>query len=272
MTIRINNKWTGAKPGQVQKGVKHMWNRIDLKMRAKAVLGKNYWRYVITSLILLLLTGGISVGTSAGAQGGAQLTSDAGSISEKLEAIDSLGELWTVSQIFRVMVTAFLIVSVISLAYSIFAGNVIKVGGCRFFTLNQTEKAGTGTLFSMFNSDRYSNIVVTMFLMNLYIMLWSLLLFIPGIIKAYEYRMVPYILAENPSMGRREAFAISKRMMMGKKWQTFVYDLSFIGWYMLSLFTFGMLNIFYVTPYKLAADAEIYTANRAIAFEEGYIH
>ena len=84
--------------------------------------------------------------------------------------------------------------------------------------------------------------------------------------------MVPYILAENPSMDRREAFAISKRMMRGKKWATFVFDLSFLGWDILSSFTFGLLAFFFVIPYKYAADAEVYTANRAIAFEEGYIH
>ena len=78
--------------------------------------------------------------------------------------------------------------------------------------------------------------------MNLFIALWTLLLIVPGIIKSYEYRMVPYILAENPGMNRKEAFAISKRMMTGKKWATFVLDLSFFGWIFLSIFTCGILQ------------------------------
>ncbi len=245
-----------------------MWNRIDLKMRAKAALGRNYWCCVGTAFVLFLLTGGISAG--AGARGGAQYTDSFDS--SQWEEINSLSDLWIRSRIFRILVLVISIVAVLSIVYFIFAGNVIKVGGCRFFVLNQTEHVGTKTLFSMFRSGGYSNIVVTMFLMNLYITLWSLLFFFPGIIKAYEYRMVPYILAENPSMDRREVFAISKRMMRGKKWATFVFDLSFFGWDILSSFTFGLLSFFYVMPYKLAADAEIYTANRAIAFEEGYIH
>ena len=245
-----------------------MWNRIDLKMRAKAALGRNYWVCVGTAFVLLLLTGGITA--SVGARGSAQYADSFDSL--QLEEINSLSDLWVRSRIFRILVLVISIVAVLTIVYSIFVGNVIQVGGCRFFTLNQTEQVNTKTLFSMFRSGGYSNIVVTMFLMNLYITLWSLLFFFPGIIKSYEYRMVPYILAENPSMDRREAFAISKRMMQGKKWATFVFDLSFLGWDILSSFTFGLLAFFFVIPYKYAADAEVYTANRAIAFEEGYIH
>ena len=59
------------------------------------------------------------------------------------------------------------------------------------------------------------------------------MLVVPGIIKHYEYRMIPYILAENPTMPREEAFQISRRMMMGQKMDVFVLDLSFIGWFIL---------------------------------------
>ena len=66
----------------------------------------------------------------------------------------------------------------------------------------------------------------------------------PGIIKSYEYRMIPYILAENPSINWREAFRLSKAMMDGQKWNTFVLDLSFIGWDLLSAVTGGLLGLF----------------------------
>ena len=72
-----------------------------------------------------------------------------------------------------------------------------------------------------FGSGSYLKIVGTMFLRGLYIFLWSLLLFIPGIIKSYEYRMVPYLLAECPEMGNSEAFRISKEMMYGQKMEAF---------------------------------------------------
>ena len=56
-------------------------------------------------------------------------------------------------------------------------------------------------------------------------------------IKTYEYRMIPYILAENPRIKRKEAFKLSKQMMKGNKWRTFVVDLSFVGWNILSVFS-----------------------------------
>ena len=58
--------------------------------------------------------------------------------------------------------------------------------------------------------------------------LWSLLLIIPGIVKSYEYRMIPYLLADHPEMSKDEAFAASKAMIDGNKWDAFVLDFSFI--------------------------------------------
>jgi len=83
--------------------------------------------------------------------------------------------------------------------------------------------------------------------------------------------MVPYIIAENPGMDRREAFAISKRMMDGEKWNTFVLDLSFLGWGILGVLTCGILLIFYVNPYIYATHAELYEYNKLKAYNEGYI-
>ena len=97
-----------------------------------------------------------------------------------------------------------------------------------------------------------------MFLEGLYIFLWSLLFIIPGIIKTYEYLMVPYILAENPELSTKEVFARSKQMMTGDKWNAFVLQLSFLGWILLSVFTCGILLIFYVGPYSELTYAELY--------------
>lgn len=70
--------------------------------------------------------------------------------------------------------------------------------------------------------------------------------------------MIPYILAENPKIQRKKAFKLSKEMMKGNKWKTFILDLSFLGWELLSIFTFGLLNIFYINPYKVATAVELY--------------
>ena len=118
--------------------------------------------------------------------------------------------------------------------------------------------------------EHYVNIVLTMFLRDLFTTLWSLLLVVPGIVKHYEYLMVPYIIAENPAMDYKEAFQISKQMMDGNKWDAFVLDLSFIGWTLLGVCTFGILLVFYVEPYIYLTRAELYHAlkknNKSVEF------
>ena len=99
-----------------------------------------------------------------------------------------------------------------------------------------------------------------MFFRGLYTFLWSLLFIIPGIIKAYEYRLIPYLLAENPNMDMQEAFERSRTMMDGNKYDAFILDISFIGWIILSEVTRGILGIFYVNPYIQLTNTELYVA------------
>ena len=130
--------------------------------------------------------------------------------------------------------------------------------GCRkFFRKNLDEPAKLSNIVYVFDSH-YKNIVKTAFLTDLFIWLWSLLFIVPGIIKAYQYRLVPYIMSENPEMSFRDAQAESARLMNGNKWKTFVLDLSFIGWDILSIFTWGLLEIFFVAPYKASTHAALY--------------
>lgn len=235
-----------------------MWNRIDLKTRGKAAFRKNYWSCVAVAFIMTLVSGAVS--GSSGIQNRYQ-DSDLVYYEDHSEMMLFL----------TIMLAVFALIAMFAVVFGVFVGNILQIGGCKFFIQNQTGQERVSTIFAPFKSGHYGNQVLTMFLMNLYIALWSLLLFVPGIIKSYEYRMIPYILAENPGMDRKEAFAISKRMMDGKKWDTFVLDLSFIGWWILSALTCGILAIFYVAPYQMATNAELYTENRAIAFQEGYI-
>ena len=101
------------------------------------------------------------------------------------------------------------------------------------------------------------SVVKTIFLCDIFQSLWSLTV-IGGFIKGYSYRQVPYIVAENPSIGAREAITLSRRMMDGHKWEIFVLDLSFLPWRILSFLTSGLVGIFYASPYMEAVDAEYY--------------
>ena len=91
----------------------------------------------------------------------------------------------------------------------------------------------------------------TTFLVGLFTFLWSLLFYIPGIIKAISYSQAMYIVAENKGISALEAINRSKAMMHGHKMDYFVLGLSFIGWALLGAITFGIAYI-YVIPYMSA--------------------
>ncbi len=99
--------------------------------------------------------------------------------------------------------------------------------------------------------------IKTYFFVGLFAWLWSLLLIIPGIVKAYSYRLAIYIKAENKEMGALEAIRKSKEIMHGHKLEWFVLDLSFIGWALLVAVTFGIAAI-WVTPYMDVTYANAY--------------
>ena len=137
----------------------------------------------------------------------------------------------------------------------------ICVGGARFFLDNAKkpeEQTSLNRLTMAFRDRNYMNIVLNLLWRDIMITLWSLLLVIPGIIKSYEYRMVPYLLAEYPEMRHKEVFQKSKEMMHGQKWRAFVLDWSFFLWDYVSILTFGLAGIFFVYPYEHAVNAELY--------------
>lgn len=109
------------------------------------------------------------------------------------------------------------------------------------------QQARAGDIFNVF--DDFGNVFGAMFMTNLFIGLWSLLLVIPGIYKAFSWAMVQYILADNPKMSGTEARALSEQMMDGHKMEYFVLLLSFLGWELLGACTFGILDLFYVNPW-----------------------
>ena len=142
---------------------------------------------------------------------------------------------------------------------SILLYNPLEVGAAHFFTRNTHEAAKLDAVERGF-MPHWTHNVWTMFLRDLFTLLWGCLFIIPGIVKGYSYRMVPYIMAEHPEMTGTEAITLSRKMMKGNKWRAFVFDLSFLGWEILGAMTAGILDIFWVRPYKAAANAELYRA------------
>ncbi len=151
----------------------------------------------------------------------------------------------------------------IAIAAMIFAvvyfilGSIIEVGYSRFNLdlVDRQKEPEMGTLFGYFS--HWKTTAVAKLLQTVYVILWSLLLIIPGIIAFYSYAMTSYILAEHPEMTPSEAIARSKEMMEGNRWRLFCLHFSFIGWSLLSSLTLGIGNL-WLTPYRQAATAAFY--------------
>lgn len=122
-------------------------------------------------------------------------------------------------------------------------------------TVREKSEFKIDGIFSGFGN--YTKVLSTMLLMNVYIYLWTCLLFVPGIIKSYSYAMTSYILAENPNIGADEAICESMKMMKGHKMDLFLLDFSFFGWMLLAGLTCGV-GLLWLTPYMNSARAAFY--------------
>ncbi len=134
-------------------------------------------------------------------------------------------------------------------------------------------KGENGDIGDMFANgfSNYGRNLGGMLWMELFVFLWSLLFMIPGIIKALAYSMTPFILADCPNVRATDAIKLSMRMTHGHKGGIFVMCLSFIGWWILSGLTFGILQILFVGPYTSTSFAGLYVDLKARALSSGII-
>ena len=274
-----------------------MWTRKELKEKGKLSFKRNYWKAVLVSLLLVFMVRG-AVNFGFGGRGGSNesdanavttqaeqsetvgqdqdiielpeivlnpsdlINSDdpdsipVGFTDFLIELRNTIGGIGILALVVG-GILLFIVLFIVIAAIHAFLFNPLEAGTARFFVRNLNDKAEIRELAYCYDHG-YLNVVKTVFLRDLYIVLWGLLLIIPGIIKSYEYRMVNYILAENPEMNTKEVFAMSRDMMRGNKWRAFVLDLSFLGWHLLSLITIGLAGIFYVFPYRNMTNAALY--------------
>lgn len=230
-----------------------MWTRAELKDRAKTVLNHNYGKMIVISLVSIFANGTIGLNFNIPTE-------------SDLEEFRRMGENGGVNKdvltlmlgIFTVMLAFALVLSLIQVAVVIFLSNPLRVSINRFMLCARVRDDASLNELGYGFKYSYGNIVKVMFLKSLYEFLWGLLFVIPGIIKSYEYYMIPYLLAENPDLTAEEAFAQSKQMMDGEKWKAFVLGLSFLGWYILSMYTCHILAFLYVIPYQFLTFTELY--------------
>ena len=105
--------------------------------------------------------------------------------------------------------------------------------------------------------EDYGRVLGLMLLTAVMVLLWCLLLIIPGIIKAYAYIMAPYIAEDNPELGPRECIRRSEAMMYGHKMDLFILDLSFIGWFLVGIITLG-IGFLWITPWMEMTHVRFY--------------
>ena len=271
-----------------------MWTRKDLKQRAKEALKRNYWRIVLVTLLAVILGGGLSATASAGGGGTTQSSKqqiktgavtddmeisiygnasdtvdniadedDVDTAAENMDAAEqetndtSVADTLVIGGLIIVILIVALCVFALAYALGAFLYNPFYTGVCRFMLKSVDDRAEVKEIAYGFDHS-YKNVVKTMFHADLRVIAWSLLFIIPGIYKKYQYRMVAYILSEHPDMDYKEALRLSRDIMNGEKWHTFILDLSFIPWRMLGLITCGIVGVFYVNPYIYLTNAALY--------------
>lgn len=121
--------------------------------------------------------------------------------------------------------------------------------------ISRGENVELSTMFSGFND--FGRGLLAYLLTGIYVLLWSLLLIIPGILAAFAYTMTYLILVDNPDMGVNDAISLSRKLMTGNRWKLFCLGWRFFGWLILALFTFGIAS-FWVYPYMQVAVAKFY--------------
>ena len=220
-----------------------MWTIEEMKERGKAAFKANYWPCVWVALLMGIFAGGSGMSYRSGAgntgSGGMQMSFQ--------------GDKTAIVVIVAVVAVALLI----GLLIKVLIANPIELGGVTFFTRN-IEQGPVPFKTIKKGFENYWHNFSVMLLRDIYVILWMLLFLIPGFIKIYSYRMVPYILAEHPELSAKEVITRSRRMMDGNKWQAFLLDLSFLGWVLLGIMTLGIVLVFWTGPYMESTQAALY--------------
>lgn len=209
-----------------------MLNASDFRYRAREALCGHWGTAIAVSFVFSLLSGATAPGGSG-------------------ERAQNIG--LSVSVQMQTMLTT---MSIAAILLAVALGGVMAMGQATYFTkLVDDREPRFGDLFSQFH--RIGTGIAMVLLQNLFVLLWSLLFLIPGIVASYRYALMPYLLAEHEDLGALDAMRESKRLMYGNKLRLFYLHLSFLGWCFLAVFTFG-IGILWLSPYIEAANAAFY--------------
>lgn len=239
-----------------------MWDRPLFKQTGKDAFLSNYWPCVAVSVLFLLLVG-IDLPSTLH-----ERVQEFMNLCLSLNLYDAAELLAPLVQVTG-LVAFFSLGLAVTFLLSLLVTNPYEVGLCRFFLENSSARPAPFARVAFGFQGNYGNVVLTQFLRNLFLMLWTLLFIVPGILRSLGYFAVPFLLAENPDLPWKRTIQLSLAMTRGYKWEIFVFYLSYLGWFLLSALTLALAGIFYVYPYRYAAQAEIYRFLRQRALTEG---
>jgi uncharacterized membrane protein len=158
--------------------------------------------------------------------------------------------------VYMILMIAIQLIPVAGAIIGLLIGGPMAIGLATFsLALARNQEIIFNQLFEGFN--KFGLALATYFLMVVFILLWMLLLIIPGIIAALSYSMTFYILADEESMDAMEAIDKSKAMMDGYKWKYFCLGLRFVGWAILCILTLG-IGFLWLVPYMQVTNAKFY--------------
>lgn len=241
-----------------------MIDRLFYKTRAKVNLKGKWLIAALVGLVLLISTGNDVFNFKFGSNSN---NNHSGFSNDMMNQAADLVPFGGVISVFRenvlpflgIFLPIFLIMLAAGIAFQAFVMGPLSLGAYQYFRLNDLgeEQADISQFLWAFRSRSYLNIVKILFLVNLKLILWSLLFIVPGIVKAYEYSMIPYLLSRDPGMSADEAFAQTRFLTLGKKSSLFILDLSFLGWGFLGALAFGLGTPF-VKAYETQTKAGIF--------------
>lgn len=155
-----------------------------------------------------------------------------------------------------------ILTAVFGVLFSCFVGNPLKVGRSRFFTENASYSGTRATrMLFLYRQGYFFKPSIIMALRSVLLLLWGFTV-VGFPIAYYRYKMIPFILAENPTVGVKDAFRLSSKLMKKNKWHAFLLDLSLIGWKLLSIVSLGLVGILFTNSYASACEAQLYLTLR----------
>lgn len=240
-----------------------MWNRPYLKANAKHALANTYWRsFVVTLIASVFGIGGMRASFNIDGADFRSFVAGIGLTGNQFGRFAARG-IFENPLLALISVVSVLIIGIFGIIFGcailFFIKNPVNSGLKGYFVKNRKGQGDIGSLFMVFTNGRYLQSVKTLAFVSIKIFLWGLLFVIPGIVKSYSYRMVPYIVSQNPYVSSERAMYLSRQMTKGQKWKIFILDLSFLGWLFLGVLCLGIGTLF-VLPYIEATGAELYEA------------